>query len=153
MLNEGSNNGAILQLTGSRDASFGGSKNWSQYDALDHVRWGAGDNQPNVMRKAIEKNTTVQSLLESLRDMIYASGVAFYKKETVDGKSKVVEYTDSRLEDWSCHTDLQDYVISAINQRVDNANIFTKWQYDPINDWFLLSVLDSFKTRIDRALF
>lgn len=151
MLNEGGNNGAILQLTGSRDASFGGGFWSDRYDHLDHVRWGAGDNQPNVMRKAIEKNTTVQSLLESLRDMIYASGVGFFTKEMVDGKPVITEYTDPKLEEWSWATDLQDYVITAINQRVDNANIFTKWRYDPLQDWFTLSVLDSFKTRIGKA--
>src|SRR5215217_9605218 len=88
MLNEGGQNASVLQLTGSRDASFGGST-WSQYDAFEHVRWGVGDNQPNVMRKLIQNNTIVQSLLESLRDMIYASGVGFFKKETIDGKSQL----------------------------------------------------------------
>jgi len=147
MLNEGGQNASVLQLTGSRDASFGGST-WSQYDAFEHVRWGVGDNQPNVMRKLIQNNTIVQSLLESLRDMIYASGVGFFKKETIDGKSQLVPYEDARLDDWSWATDLQDYAVSAIGQRVDNANIFTKWKYDPLEDWFTLSVVDSFKTRI-----
>lgn len=149
ILNEGGNNAALLQLTGSRDASFGGSA-WPQYDAFEHVRWGSGDNQPNVMRSLIEKNTIVESLLESLRDMIYASGVGFFKKEVIDGKTRLTEFVDPRLEDWAWATDLQDYVVSAIAQRVDNANIFTKWRYDPMEDWFTLSVLDSFKTRIGR---
>lgn len=150
MLNEGGKNTSLLQITGSGDASFGGGT-WSKHDSFEHVRWGAGDNQPNVMRKLIQNNTIVQSLLESLRDMIFASGVGFFKKQTVEGKSQIIEYTDEKLEDWSWATDLQDYAVSAISQRVDNANIFTKWRYDPINDWFTLSVLDSFKTRIGKT--
>ena len=151
MLNEGGRgSGVAVQLTGSRDASFGGSS-WPQYDAFDHVRWGAGDNQPNVMRRLIEKNTIVQSLLESLRDMIYASGVGFFKRVIdKDGKITLLPYTDQQLEDWVWATDLQDYVISAINQRVDNANIFTKHTWDPFNKWFTLKVMDSFKTRIGK---
>lgn len=150
LLNEGGQNGAILQLTGARDASFG-STSWNHTDSLGHIRWGAGDNQPNVMRRAIEKNTIVESLLDSLRDMIYASGVGFFQKvKGKDGKSELVEFQDKRLDDWCWATDLQDYVISAISQRVDNANIFTKWTYDPLNNWFNLSVLDSFKTRIGK---
>jgi len=149
ILNEGGKNTSVLQLTGSRDASFGGVA-WPQYDAYEHVRWGAGDNQPNVMRSLIEKNTIVQSLLESLRDMIYASGVGFFQKTTIAGKTQLSEYTDPRLEDWSWATDLQHYAVSAIGQRVDNANIFTKWRYDPLQNWFTLSVLDSFKTRIGK---
>lgn len=149
MLNEGGNNSAVLQLTGSRDASFGGG-GYPQYDGFDHVRWGVGDNQPNVMRALIEKNTIVESLLESLRDMIYASGVGFFKKTIIDNKAELTEYTDSKLEDWSWATDLQDYVVSAIGQRVDNANIFTKWKYSPIDNWYTLSVVDSFKTRIGK---
>lgn len=151
MLNEvGRGTGVAVQLTGSRDASFGGTT-WPQYDVLDHVRWGAGDNQPNVMRRQIEKNTIVESLLESLRDMIYASGVGFFKRVIdQEGKINLVPYTDPRLEDWAWATDLQDYVISAINQRVDNANIFTKFTWDPLNDWFTLKVSDSFKTRIGK---
>lgn len=149
MLNEGGNNGALLQLTGSRDASFGGS-DWNQSDIFEHVRWGAGDNQPNVMRKLIEKNTLVQPLLGSVRDMIYASGVGFFQKNTIDGKTQIEEFTDTRLEDWAWETDLQNYAVSAISQYVDNANIFTKWQYDPLKKWFTLQVLDSFKTRIGK---
>lgn len=147
---EGGNNGAILQLTGARDASFGGSA-WNQNDIFEHVRWGAGDNQPNVMRKVIEKNTLVQPLLSSVRDMIYASGVGFFQKSQVEGKAQIQEYTDAKLEDWSWVTDLQNYAISAIGQYVDNANIFTKWTYDPLNNWFNLGVLDSFKTRIGKT--
>ena len=150
MLNEGGASGAILQLTGARDASFGGQA-WNQTDIFEHVRWGAGDNQPNVMRKLIEKNTIVQSLLASLRDMIYASGVGFFQKQTIDGKAQISEFTDSKLEDWAWATDLQNYAVSAIAQYVDNANIFTKWKYDPLSDWFTLEVLDSFKTRISKS--
>lgn len=149
MLNEGGSNAAVLQLTGSRDASFGGG-GYPQYDGFDHVRWGVGDNQPNVMRALIQKNTIVESLLESLRDMIYASGVGFFKKTIVDNKIQLTEYTDSKLEDWAWATDLQDYVVSAIGQRVDNANVFTKWKYSPVDKWYTLSVVDSFKTRIGK---
>ena len=146
LLNEGGRNSSLLQLTGSsRDVSFGGGP---LYDSLGHIRWGAGDNQPNIMRALIEKNTIVQSLLDSLRDMIYGSGVGFFQRTLVDGKSSLLPYTDKRLEDWAWATDLQDYAVSAISQRVDNANIFTKWKYSPMDDWFTLSVLDSFKTRI-----
>ncbi|GAB2798649.1 hypothetical protein GCM10027275_50300 [Rhabdobacter roseus] len=144
---EGKNQSVGVQLY-TRDVSFGSSQGYYVDGIHDHVRWGVGDNQPNVIRRLVEKNTIVRSLLESLRDMIYGSGVGFFQKTIVDGKIQLTPYLDTKLEDWSEATELTDYVISAINQRVDNANIFTRWQYDPIDDWFLLSVSDSFKTRI-----
>ena len=54
MLNSGGDEQALLQLTGSRDASFSGP-DWNANDIFEHVRWGAGDNQPNVMRKLMKK--------------------------------------------------------------------------------------------------
>ncbi|MPR36563.1 hypothetical protein [Salmonirosea aquatica] len=131
-----------------RDTSY--STDEGLFNIFEHVRWGLGDNQPNLMRRLIQKNTSVRSLLETHRDMMFGSGVGFFKKIIVDNKEQLVPYTDSRLEEWKEATELTDYVISAINQRVDNANVFTRWQYDPLGDWFLLSVSDSFKTRIGR---
>lgn len=151
LLNEGGRNTSVLQMTGQRDASFGASSWASGYDALDHIRWGPGDNMPNTMRTAIQKNPIVMSLLDAVRDMIYASGVGFFKKIITDGKVELIPFTDTRLEEWSRATDLQHYAVSAISQRVDNANIFTKWRYDPIENWFTLSVMDSFKTRVGKS--
>lgn len=133
---------------GGIDTSFGGNL-WPQYDSLDHIRWGIGDNQPNLMRKVIGRNSIVRPLLESLRDMIYGSGVGFFKRTIgPDNKPLLIPYTDSRLEEWSEATELQDYFIAAINQRIDNANVFTRWQWDPFAQWFNLEISDSFATRI-----
>lgn len=137
----------------SRDSSYGsdGPLFDRAADRLhQHLRWGLGDNQPNLMRRLIQKNTSVRSLLETHRDMIYGSGVGLFKRNIVDDKEQLVPYTDTRLSEWSEATELSDYAISAINQRVDNANVFTRWQYQPLDDWFLLNVSDSFKTRIGR---
>lgn len=147
LLNEGRPNASVLHLV-ARDTSF--SPAGMPYDHFQHVRWGAADNQPQAMRRLIQTNTSVRSLLESLRDMIYGSGVGFFKRTIVEGKIQLIPFTDTRLEEWAFATNLQGYVISSINQRVDNANIFTRWQYSPMDDWFYLSVSDSFKTRIGK---
>ena len=154
LINHGTPSASLLQMSGGAagiDTAFGGSR-MPQFESLDHVRWGFGDNQPNLMRKLIMRNTMVRPLLESLRDMIYGSGVAFFKRGVDEkGKPVLTPYSDSFLEEWSEATELQDYLISAINQRVDTANVFTRWQYDPVNKWFLLSAADSFSTRIGTA--
>lgn len=151
LMNQGTSSASLLQMTGGGagiDTSFGGSY-WPQLDQLDHVRWGFGDNQPNLMRKLITRNTMVRPLLESLRDMIYGSGVGFFKRAVdAKGQPQLIPYTDALLDEWSEATELQDYFISAINQRVDTANVFTRWEYDPRDNWFKLSVSDSFSTRI-----
>lgn len=152
LLNQGTPSASILQMSGGgggMDTSFG-SNLWPQYDSLDHIRWGIGDNQPNLMRKVINRNSIVRPLLESLRDMIYGSGVGFFQRGLdADGRTPIlIPYTDNRLEEWSEATELQDYFISAINQRIDNANVFTRWQWDPFAKWFNLSISDSFSTRI-----
>lgn len=150
LLNEGTPSASVLQMSGAAgvDTSFG-SNLWPQFDSLDHIRWGIGDNQPNLMRKVIHRNSIVRPLLESLRDMIYGSGVGFFKRSTgADGKPSLIPYTDNRLDEWSEATELADYFISAINQRIDNANVFTRWQWDPFAKWFNISISDSFSTRI-----
>lgn len=139
--------GVAIALTGSgRDASFGNGSHWD--DTLGHVRWGINDAYPNTMRAAIEKNSIVFPLLQSSRDMIYGNGVGFYKRNIVDNKAQFVPYTDTKLEEWSEATNLSSLIVDRINQRVDNANIFTRWQWDVSNKWFLLGTSDSFATRI-----
>lgn len=71
LLNQGTSSASLLQMAGGGvDTSFGGNV-WPQFDSLDHVRWGMGDNQPSLMRKVIHHNSIIRPLLESLRDMIF----------------------------------------------------------------------------------
>ena len=73
---------AVLELTPVRDQSFGVGSVWqAQSDHLPHVRWGAGDDEPNWINKLIEKNNQVRGQLEALRDIIYGTGVGFFKRE------------------------------------------------------------------------
>lgn len=141
--------GVALQVQGLRDNSFG-APHLTDFEALDHVRWGVADNEPNSIRRIVDKNSIVRSLLESVRDMIYGKGVTFFK-ELYDADGNVLSrkpYKDSKLNEWREATDLDEYIIAAINSRLDNANIFNRWEYDLNNDWFTLSVSDSFQTRI-----
>lgn len=152
VLNEGGANASLLQLSAgmpARDVSFG-SRLWTEFEGKDHVRWGISDAQPNLMARIIEKNDTVQSLLETQRDMVYGAGIDFYRCMITGGKKTWEPFTDTRLEEWKVATDLTEYIIAAINQRLNNANIFTRWQYDPRQEWFTLDISDSFMTRVVR---
>lgn len=143
--------GVAIQLTGRRDVSFGNGSTYYQADWADHTLWGVGDNMPNTMRAIIERNSIVFPILQSSRDMIYGSGVGFFKKKiTTDNKLELIPYTDTKLEEWSEDVNLPNLIISRINQRVDNANIFTRWIWEPKSKWFRLETSDSFTTRIGK---
>lgn len=142
--------GVAIQLTGRRDVSFGNGHVYYNADMADHVLWGVGDNMPNSMRKLIERNSIVFPLLQSSRDMIYGSGVGFFKKNIVDNKLELVPFTDTKLEEWCEDVNLPSLIIERINQRVDNANIFTRWIWDLKSKWFRLETSDSFTTRIGK---
>lgn len=142
--------GVAIQLTGRRDVSFGSSQVYYNADIADHVLWGVGDNMPNNMRKLIERNSIVFPLLQSSRDMIYGSGVGFFKRKITDNKLELVPYTDTKLEEWCDDVNLPSLIIDRINQRVDNANIFTRWIWDPRSKWYRLETADSFTTRIGK---
>ena len=63
LLNESKPTASVLQMSGGGiDTSFGSSL-WSQFDSLDHIRWGIGDNQPNLMRKLIHRNSIVRTIM------------------------------------------------------------------------------------------
>ena len=47
-------------------------------------------------------------------------------------------------------TDLNQYVINAINQYMDMGNVFAKLTYKPLKDWYKLDVSDCFFTRITK---
>ncbi|PQA59153.1 hypothetical protein [Siphonobacter curvatus] len=144
--------GAMVELTGRRDASFGvGSIFQATNDSLPHVRWGVADNQPNTISRVIQKNNQVRGQLDSLRDMIYGSGLGFFKKQiTENGKLDMVPFTDNRLEDWMEETNLQGFCIASINQFVQNANRFTRMIWNPIREYYELEVSDCFVTRIGK---
>ncbi|MCA0229872.1 MAG: hypothetical protein LCH91_05370 [Bacteroidetes bacterium] len=142
--------GVAVSVKGVRDTSFG-APHIHDFDSLEHVRWGAMDNEPNSIRRVIEKNSIVRSLLDTMRDMVYGKGVRFYAVNYEGGKSIRTPFMDTKLAEWCEATDLDEYVLSAINTRLDNANIFTRWEYDLSNDWFNLAVSDSFNTRIAKA--
>lgn len=146
-------NAAILQQTGSgRDHAYGSTQVFGG-DGRDHVSWGAGDNQPNVMGQLIQKNNQVRPLLESNRDMIYGTGISFNKRvfDTVDGKTtkRLEPYTDSRLEEWMFRSRLAHYIIGAINERLTNGNHFTKFTFE-LDGTPILTHLDCFATRKGR---
>lgn len=141
--------GVAIQLTGRRDASFGNGGTYWNASMADHVQWGPADSLPNTMRKLIERNSIVFPLLQSARDMIYGSGVGFFKRQTTaDNKLELVPFTDTKLEEWCEDVSLPSLIIERINQRVDNANIFTRWVWAPQSKWFRLETSDSFSTRI-----
>jgi len=143
-------NGAVLQLVG-RDQVFGSSLLLTQSNGLDHVPWGREDNQPNQMALLVEKNNQIRPLLEASRDMIYGTGLGFFKKIYEGQTIKLEPYIDSKLEDWSYQTELAEYIIAAINERVMNANHFTRFEFTP-EGLPLLSISDSFTTRIGRPV-
>lgn len=145
---ESKNYGAVVQLTNSRDQSFGVSA--LAGGTGKHVFWGANDNKPNEMNRLKEQNNQVKPLLEAQRDMIYGSGLGFFKRIIADGKQQLEPYIDSQLLDWQFETELQDYIIGAINERVTNANPFTRFSFT-VNGMPILEVADSFATRIGRA--
>lgn len=146
---------AILQQTGgwgssARDHSYG-SRHLYASAGVDHVTWGAGDNQPNVMGQLIQKNNQVRPLLESNRDMIYGTGLSFNRRifDTVDGKTtkRLEPFYDDRLEDWVFHSRLANYLIGAINARLTNGNHFTRFTFEP-DGTPILSLSDAFATRL-----
>ncbi|GAB3790224.1 hypothetical protein GCM10028818_60040 [Spirosoma horti] len=145
---ESKNFGAVVQLTGTRDQSFGAASAQGGNN-FDHVPWGVNDNKPNEMNRIKEQNNQVEPLLEAMRDMIYGSGLGFFKRIIKDGKQTLEPYTDAKLEDWAFETELQNYIIGTINERVTNANPFTRFEFTP-GGMPLLSVSDSFSTRIGK---
>ncbi|MBN8820771.1 MULTISPECIES: hypothetical protein [unclassified Spirosoma] len=144
-------NGAVLQLVDGRDQVFGSGLLLSQQAGLDHIPWGAQDNQPNRMAKLLEQNNQVRPLLEATRDMIYGSGIGFFTK-VIEGKTTHLEpYEDNKLTDWVYQTELARYAIAAINERVTNANHFTRFEFTP-DGLPLLSISDGFTTRIGKPV-
>lgn len=143
-------NGAVLQLVG-RDQVFGSSLLLTHSSGLDHIPWGREDNQPNQMAKLVEQNNQVRPLLEASRDMIYGTGLGFFRKIYEGQTIKLEPYIDSKLEDWSYQTELANYIIAAINERVTNANHFTRFEFTP-EGLPLLSISGSFTTRIGRPV-
>ncbi|GAB4050397.1 hypothetical protein [Spirosoma litoris] len=143
-------NGAVLQLTG-RDQIFGSSLTLTRANGLDHIPWGREDNQPNQMARLVEQNSQIRPLLEAIRDMIHGSGLGFFK-QIQEGKTIHLEpFTDAKLTDWSYQTELPNYMIAAINERVTNANHFTRFEFTP-DGLPLLSISDSFTTRIGKPV-
>ncbi len=118
---------------------------------MRHVPWGQFDDQPNRMAKLVEQNNQVRPLLEATRDMIYGTGIGFFSR-IVEGKKVHLEpFEDSQLTDWSYETELQNYAIAAINERVTNANHFTRFEFT-LEGLPLLSISDGFTTRIGRPV-
>ena len=143
-------NGSVLQLTG-RDQVFGSSLTMTQATGLGHIPWGREDNQPNQMARLVEQNNQVRPLLEATRDMIHGSGLGFFK-QIHEGKTIHLEpFTESRLTDWIYQTELANYIIAAINERVTNANHFTRFEFTK-DSLPLLSISDSFTTRIGKPV-
>jgi hypothetical protein len=138
---------AVLQLTNRRDVSYGVEAR-GMASTAQHVRWGAADNQPNLMHRLIQNNNQVRAQLESARDMIYGSGLGFFRRVNENGQVRLDPFSDARLEDWMWETGLQNYCIAAINQRVDAANHFTRFEWDPAKRWYHLEISDAFVTRI-----
>ncbi len=146
-----SKNGAVLQLTDGRDQIFGSPYMNSQQAGMRHVPWGQFDDQPNRMARLVEQNNQVRPLLEATRDMIYGTGIGFFSR-IVEGKKVHLEpFEDSQLTDWSYETELQNYAIAAINERVTNANHFTRFEFT-LEGLPLLSISDGFTTRIGRPV-
>jgi hypothetical protein len=145
---EGPKKDALVQLTSWRDISHSGLDSYrAQHDIVEHVRWGVGDNHPNFMRSLMVENNQIQAELETLRDMIYGSGGRFYKKMP-DGTA--VPFYDERLSDWAEATDLDNYEISAINQRLELGNHFTRFEYDLKQKVPFISIVDGFNVRVKR---
>lgn len=145
----GGQSAAILQLTGWRDQTFGAQSVWqAKSDSFEHVRWGPGDNMPNVMRKLIEKNNQVRPELTTLRDLIYGSGGCWKQVDPESGL--ITPFYDKALRQWEKDTKLAKYEIASINQYIDNANIFTRYEWDIHKNIPKLSISDSFNTRIGK---
>jgi hypothetical protein len=145
---EGKKSSAIVQLTSWRDVSHSGMNSWqAQHDFVEHVRWGIGDNQPNMMRDLMRENNQIQAELDTLRDMIYGSGGRFYKK-LPDGTA--VPFFDAALNDWAEATDLDNYEIAAISHRLELGNHFTRFEYDLKSKKPYISIVDGFNVRAKR---
>lgn len=140
-------NGAVLQLTTGRDQIFGSSLLLTQNSGLDHLPWGPEDNQPNQMARLVQQNNQVRPLLEATRDMIHGTGIGFFSQVMEGKKIHLEPYQDERLTDWIYQTELANYIIAAINERVTNANHFTRFEFTP-EGLPLLSISDGFTTRI-----
>ncbi|WP_026995838.1 hypothetical protein [Flectobacillus major] len=140
---------AVLQLT-SRDAAFGRHDSLLGSTATEHIRWGHTDNMPNMMKSMIVGNNQVPAQLVSIRDMIYGSGVGFFKRviDPTTTKQTLQPYTDTRLEDWEFDTDLPSFVAAGLNQFVECGNKFTRMVWSASNQWYRPEISDCFMTRI-----
>lgn len=147
----GQKNGAVLQLVESRDQVFGSPLLATHNNGLDHIPWGIADNQPNQMARLVEKNNQVRPLLEATRDMIYGTGIGFFKQIQEGQTIHLEPYLDERLKDWTYETELANYAIAAINERVTNANHFTRFEFTP-DGTPMLSISDGFTTRIGKPV-
>ncbi|GAB3753944.1 hypothetical protein [Spirosoma pomorum] len=144
-------NAAILQLTQAtgRDHAYGAASIFGS-NGMRHVPWGNADNQPNTMGVLIQKNNQVRPLLESNRDMIYGTGISFVKRIYEEGKVRLEPYSDSKLDEWALKTRLPLYIIAAINERLTNANHFTRIEFS-LDGLPTLDIMDCYSSRIDQA--
>lgn len=140
---------AVLQIT-KRDAAFGFRENllMSGGSSTDHVCWGMLDNKPNMMKAMIVGNNQVPAQLVSIRDMLYGSGVGFFKQVIEGNKETLQPYMDTRLQEWSDDVELASHVAAGLNQYVECGNKFSKMIWDVNNRWFRPEVSDCFYTRI-----
>ncbi|MGM9508613.1 hypothetical protein ACS5NO_12830 [Larkinella sp. GY13] len=143
---------AILQLTDrlGRDHAYGSLAVTLGGSGLEHVPWGAGDNQPNTMGVLVQKNNQIRPLLESNRDMIYGSGITFFQRIVENGKKRLEPFEDPQLDEWQLKTRLAYYAIAAINERLTNGNHFTRFELD-LDGLPTLDVVDCYSMRIDQA--
>lgn len=152
--NPSAHSAAIVQLTGWRDLAFGGPMitrpapgNTAGFTRR-HVPWGPSDNFPNLMRQLNDANNMIPSLLSTVRDMIYGQDPEYIQVTSEGGRKTVKPYYDDQLQEWEEQTDIMNYEIEAINQLVDNGNIFTRFELDVVSGFPLISISDSYKTRI-----
>lgn len=144
-------NSVVIQKGGNYDHAYGHPNSFSaQNDFVGHVRWGAADDMPNKMKNLIRNNHLIPSLLTALRDLTYGAGLGFFQRKIVDNKLQLVPFLDNNLDEWAYETQLNEYLITAINQYTEMGNVFCRMKYDPIRDWYSLGISDCFMTRIKK---
>lgn len=88
--------------------------------------WGSKNDLPQEVLKIIVDNSITPGLLSFKSEVALSNGLYFYKDEIRDEKRIKVPILDTELEDWLEELEIEEYLMSAVNDATFFANTFTQ---------------------------
>jgi hypothetical protein len=112
--------------------------------------WGKGNKQPWEREQLIMDNNIVGELIKTKRDIILGGGLQAYREVYTNGeKTMDLVETPKAAQDFFDAIDIDDYLLTAANNFVKHANIFTELVRESTSD--LIASIKAHESRHIRA--